>query len=150
MTAEQRKRVIAELRTWIGTPYRGHQCVKGAGVDCGQLIYGVYRACGLIPEVDLPRDYSLDATFHQASTEYVSIVDRFFVPTADPQPGDLVLYRIGKAYGHGGIIERWPELVIQAEISHGVSGTHGLRNPGLRRNRYLHGAEVIFRTLRGE
>lgn len=38
-----RKRVLAEARQWIGTPYR-HQCsVKGQGTDCLGLIRGIWR-----------------------------------------------------------------------------------------------------------
>jgi cell wall-associated NlpC family hydrolase len=41
--------VIAEARTWIGTPYHHQQCVKGHGVDCAQLVAGVGRALDLMP-----------------------------------------------------------------------------------------------------
>jgi len=35
--------VLAETRTWIGTPYQ-HQCsLKGAGADCLGLVRGVWR-----------------------------------------------------------------------------------------------------------
>lgn len=46
--------VIAEARTWIGTPYHHQQCAKGHGVDCAQLIAGVGNAIGLMPM--LPRE----------------------------------------------------------------------------------------------
>lgn len=143
MTEQERKAVVAEATSWKGTPYRGWSCVKGAGVDCGQLIYGVYRACGLVPEVELPRDYSLQVASHRASTEYIDLVDDYFrdITEAEALPGDLVVYKLGHAFAHAGIIVKWPEI-IQAEARHGVSGAHGLKPPAFRR------AERVFRTLK--
>lgn len=144
MTDEQRAEVVAETKSWIGTPYRGWSCVKGAGVDCGQLIYGVYRAVGLVDEISLPKDYSLQVSQHRASTEYIDLVDRYFrdIPEDEAKPGDLVVYKLGFAFAHAAIIVSWPEDVIQAEAYHGVSGTHGSRNPIFRN------APRVFRTLR--
>ena len=103
----------------IGTPYRGWSCVKGAGVDCGQLIYGVYHAVGLIPTMDdLPKDYPLYIGQHRASTEYVDLVLRYFreIPESEVQPGDLVVWRLtgSKSYCHGAIIKSWPDYFIHA------------------------------------
>ena len=113
--------------TWIGTPYRGWSCLKKCGVDCGQLLYGVYHACGLVPELELPKDYSLQVASHRASTEYVDLVMQFFdeITEAEVKPGDIVCYKMGLAYAHAAIVIKWPELVIHAEARHGVSGTHG-------------------------
>lgn len=41
--------VIAEARSWIGTPYHHQQCAKGHGVDCARLVEGVGVALGLMP-----------------------------------------------------------------------------------------------------
>lgn len=40
--------VIAEARTWIGTPFRHQAKCKGVGVDCVQLIAGVGEAAGVM------------------------------------------------------------------------------------------------------
>lgn len=148
----QREAIVTEAGSWVGTPYRGWSCLKGAGVDCGQLIYGIYRALDLVPELELPTDYSLQVAQHRESTEYLSIVDRFFRPIseAEVEPGDLVVYKIGLAYAHAALIISWPHHIIQAEIHHGVSGSHGTRNPALRERHYLHGCTPDFRTLRAE
>lgn len=119
MTNEQRDAVVAETETWIGTPYRGWSCVKGAGADCGQLLYGVYRNCGLIPEMtELPKDYPLFIGLHRASTEYVDLVLKFFreIPESEVQPGDLVVWRLSgsKSFCHGGIVKSWPDYFIHA------------------------------------
>ena len=119
MNKEQRDKVVAETETWIGTPYRGWSCVKGAGVDCGQLLYGVYRNCGHLPEItNLPKDYPLFIGLHRASTEYVDLVLRYFreIPESEVQPGDVVVWRLtgSKSYCHGAIVKSWPDYIIHA------------------------------------
>lgn len=152
MTEAQRKAVTAEALSWAAakTPYRGHSCIKGVGVDCGQLIYGVFYACGLIPQLSLPTDYSLQVAQHRCSKEYMAIVDEYFslIPESEAAPGDIVCYQLGRAMAHSAIIIDWPALVIHAELRHGVSGSHGINNPNLRRQHYLGGTVREFRTLR--
>jgi cell wall-associated NlpC family hydrolase len=152
MTDTQRLALVQEARSWQGTPYRGWSCLKGIGTDCGQLIYGVYRAVGLVPVTELPTDYSLQVAQHRASSEYVDIILRFFreIPESEAQPGDIVAYKIGLAMAHAGIIVTWPEYVIQAEARHGVSGTHGTKAPRLAERWYLRGSVRCFFTLRDE
>lgn len=142
----QRAAVVEEAKTWIGTPYRGWSCLKGCGVDCGQLIYGVYRAVGLVPVVELPKDYSLQVAMHRASTEYIGLVDQYFrdIPESEALPGDVVVYKLGHAFAHAALIVSWPDYVIQAEDRHGVAGAHGIKTPAYRR------APRVFRTLRNE
>ena len=150
LTDTQRAALVAEAKSWVGTPYRGWANIKGVGADCGQFLYGVYRALSLIPAMELPKDYSLQAAQHQASGEYMAVIDRFFrvIPESEVKPADLVCYQIGQDMAHAAFIVSWPGFVIQAELRHGVSGSHGLRNPNLRERRYLSGATVAFRTLR--
>jgi len=46
-----RDRIVAEARSWIGTPYRHQASIKGAGCDCLGLVRGVWRALyGAEPE----------------------------------------------------------------------------------------------------
>lgn len=152
LTDIQRAQLVTEVKSWTGTRYRGWACIKHVGTDCGQLIYGVYRACGLLPVMELPKDYSLQMASHQASTEYMDLIDKYFQPVTEAmvKPGDLVCYRVGLAMAHAAIIVSWPTFVIQAELRHGVSGSHGLNNPALRARRYLRGTVREFRTLQDE
>jgi NlpC/P60 family putative phage cell wall peptidase len=39
-----RQHVVAETRSWIGTPYRHQASLKGVGCDCLGLVRGVWRA----------------------------------------------------------------------------------------------------------
>jgi cell wall-associated NlpC family hydrolase len=144
LTTIQREAIVSEAKSWLGTPYAGHARVKGVGTDCGQILYAIYRACDLLPEVELPVDYSLQVAQHRASTEYVDFIARYFreIPEAEVLPGDLVVYKLGHAYAHAAVVVSWPEYVIQAEMRHGVSGAHGVRFPAFRR------APRLFFTLK--
>lgn len=146
LTTDQRDVIVKEAKTWIKTPYRGHTCVKGVGTDCGQLLYGVFHAVGLLPEIELPKDYSLQVAKHRASTEYIGVVDKYFeeIPESEVLPGDLVVYKLGLAYAHAAIVIRWPDYIIQAEAVHGVSGAHATKTPLFKH------AGRTFRTLRSE
>ncbi len=39
-----RSLIVAETRSWIGTPYRHQASLKGVGCDCLGLVRGVWRA----------------------------------------------------------------------------------------------------------
>ena len=41
-----RANVVAQARSWLGTPYQHQARCKGAGVDCAGLIIGVAHALG--------------------------------------------------------------------------------------------------------
>ena len=152
LTDTQRAEIVKEAKSWSGTPYSGWTWIKGVGADCGQFLYGVFNTLGYIPKVPLPKDYSLQVSQHRASQEYLNLVDQFFreIPESEAKPGDLVVYKIGLAYAHGAIIVSWPNYILQAELRHGVSGSHGLHNPALRERHYLKGTVREFRTLRDE
>jgi len=42
-----RDKIVAEARTWVGTPFLHQGRVKGRGVDCVGLVIGVARELGL-------------------------------------------------------------------------------------------------------
>jgi len=88
--------IIAEARTWLGTPWHHQGRVRGAGVDCGGFVLEVFKACGVLPadfdvgyygrDADLPR---LIATLSQWSSE-----------VQDIRPADVMLFRIVDAPRH--------------------------------------------------
>ena len=43
-----RQQIVTEALTWLDTPYHHHQCVKGVGVDCVQLLFGVGKNVGFV------------------------------------------------------------------------------------------------------
>ena len=90
-----REKIIAEARSWIGTPYHNCADVKGVGVDCGMLIVRVFVDLGLVPPFD-PRPYPRDWHMHNSDEErYLNLV----LPRArrrdgsDPRRRDAVARR---------------------------------------------------------
>jgi cell wall-associated NlpC family hydrolase len=120
LTNEQREAIVSEAESWVGTPYRGWSCVKGTngGVDCGQLLYGVYHNAGLVPAIELPKDYPLYIGQHQASTAYVDLVENYFreITEAEVLPGDVVVWKLplSLAFCHAAIIKSWPTYFIHS------------------------------------
>jgi cell wall-associated NlpC family hydrolase len=113
---ETRNLIVAEAQAWINTPYLSNAMVKGAGIDCAMLLVAVYREVGLIPPDLDPRPYAPMWHLHQKSEEYKNIVERFAKeiappPAREPRPGDVVLFRIGRLFAHGGIITCWPKII---------------------------------------
>lgn len=110
-----RARVVAEARSWLGTPYHHRGRIKGAGVDCAMLPAEVYAAAGLVPRVT-PAHYPPDWHLHRGDERYLAQVLEHAREVAAPTgPGDLVLFRFGRAFAHGAIIIDWP-LVLHAYI----------------------------------
>ena len=108
----QRATVVAEARSWIGTPYHNCADVKGAGVDCGMLLVRVFVDTGLIPRFD-PRPYPIDWHLHRDHERYLGFVfDRGFAEVKIPQPGDVMVLRYGRCYSHGGIVSRVKPLAV--------------------------------------
>lgn len=104
MDAETRASVLAEARSWIGTPYHHKGRAKGIGVDCGGMLYEVYAACGFCLK-PFPAEYPADWTLHQGGSEiYLDFISDYVTPSKRPVIGAPVLFRIGRRFGHGGIV----------------------------------------------
>jgi len=107
----QRAAVVAEARSWIGTPYHNCADVKGAGVDCGMLLVRVFVDSGLIPQFD-PRPYPIDWHLHRDDERYLGFIFDRCAEVMEPQPGDVMVLRYGRCYSHGGIVSRAKPLSI--------------------------------------
>ena len=71
MTPDQRAAVVAAARGWLQTPFHHGACVRGVGVDCLQLLIGVYGGLGLIPAID-PGPYPWDWHMHKDEERYLN------------------------------------------------------------------------------
>jgi len=103
--------IVAEARSWIGTPYHHAADVKGVGCDCGMLLVRVFVDLGLVAPFD-PRPYAHDWHLHRGEEVYLAwLLDRGrFV--AAPEPGDVMLFRYGRCFSHGGIVTSADPLTI--------------------------------------
>jgi NlpC/P60 family putative phage cell wall peptidase len=107
----QRAAVVAEARTWLGTPYHHAADVKGAGVDCAMLLVRVYCDLGLVERFD-PRPYTRDWFLHRNEERYLSFLLARSHEVRVPGEGDVVLFRMGRCFAHGGIVVKADPLTV--------------------------------------
>jgi cell wall-associated NlpC family hydrolase len=100
---DHRNTIVAEARKWVGTPYHCQGDVLGAGVDCGMLIVRTFVDTGLVPPFD-PRPYSDDWYLHRSEERYLGFVFERCKEVQAARPGDVVVFRYGRCYSHGGIV----------------------------------------------
>ena len=111
-----RTALIAEARSWIGTPYRHQASLKGVGCDCLGLVRGVWHAVlGAEPEA-VPA-YAPDWAEASNSETLAAAAARHLteIAGADVMPGDLMLFRwrTGFAAKHAAIATA-PSLMVHA------------------------------------
>lgn len=124
---ELRDRIVAEAKSWVGTPYHPNAQLKGAGCSCATFMYAVMLECGIVPEEQIG-NYSNDWFLHIREDIYTKRLMRLLRYTAEPEtkmtyrnagilPGSLLLMKAaGSRYNnHGGVVTQWPRLV------HGIS-----------------------------
>jgi cell wall-associated NlpC family hydrolase len=87
-----RAEIVAEARSWIGTPYRDHGRIKGQGTDCVGLPVMVCRNVGLVaPDFDVP-PYTQHPDGVTLMTWCRDLMTR--VPKEKMQIGDLLVFAI--------------------------------------------------------
>jgi NlpC/P60 family putative phage cell wall peptidase len=108
MQTVTRAEFLAELRTWIGTPYRHQGRLKGIGVDCVGLVIGAARECGIADVQVTGYDRRPDGTLLSRMLEHVS-------PVAfnEAQPGDVLLFQFATVAMHIGVLSA-PDMLIHA------------------------------------
>ena len=113
MTPTQRQLVCDEARSWLRTPYHDHGRVKGAGADCALFPLEVYKTVLGIAAPPIPR-YQMQWHLHRSEEMYLGYVralGALEIPQEQAQPGDFVLWRIGRVYSHGAILVDWPRVI---------------------------------------
>ncbi|MDI3470378.1 MAG: Gene Transfer Agent NlpC/P60 family peptidase [Pseudolabrys sp.] len=124
-----RAEIVAEARSWTGTPYRHQASLKGAGCDCLGLIRGVYRVfCG--PEKEPITPYSPNwaeetgqETLRDAAHRHLVEIDAR--PLRDGEPlreGDVILVRVrDRGPAKHAAIASGPDTIIHAYDRHAVA-----------------------------
>jgi cell wall-associated NlpC family hydrolase len=120
MNKKQRQAVVIETSTWLQTPYHSGARIKGVGVDCGQLLIGVFENAGVIPAGSCdPGQYSPEWHLHRSEEMYLGWVEKYCKPVDVAQPGDIAVFQFGRCVSHAGIVIDWPRI-IHAYIGRGV------------------------------
>lgn len=109
----QRRDVVRAALDWVGTPWHHAARVKGAGVDCAQLLIAAYAEAGLINEFD-PGPYPIDHMLHSDDQILQGWCERLGRSVDHPKEGDVVLWQWGRTFSHAGIVMDWPGRVIHA------------------------------------
>jgi len=133
--ASQRAAVVSEARKWLKTPYHPMGDIKGAGIDCGMLLVRVFVDTGLCQPFD-PRPYAPDWMLHRSEEKYLGFIFDQMAEVSTPGIGDVVVFKFGRCYSHGGIVTSLKPLRIVhafapagAVIEDGVAVNAALSNP---------------------
>jgi cell wall-associated NlpC family hydrolase len=136
----ERAAVIAEARSFLGTPFHHQGRLKGIGVDCAYLLAEVYEtACGMerMEFGHYPADWFRHSRTPGAHDErYLENVAQRCTRVELPRPGDIALFQMGGRFAHGAVVVAWP-MVIHAHWKNGVELADATQQTLARR-------EVIF------
>jgi cell wall-associated NlpC family hydrolase len=149
----------------VGTPFAANSEAPGAdgGIDCVRLLNWLYRTCGALGPLEIPRQH-MDHGQHSGHSLLIAAFDTWPALTSrftrvwracDPSalqsfspsvllPGDALCFRAGLVPHHGGVLLEHGELI------------HVLRGPGahvaqldavVRRRRLLGYLAAVYRPL---
>jgi hypothetical protein len=123
ITGGTREQVVAEARTWLGTPYRKNGKVKGYACDCGTLPIKVALATGWLTEAQIAQLTGLSSDWwcHANEEKYMfqllrhahKILEGVAFNVTKPLPGAIVLVKsVGsRVHNHSGIVTKWPRVI---------------------------------------
>lgn len=106
-----RAAIVAEARSWLGTPWQHQARVKGAGVDCAGLVIGVARALGIVAADMDVNGYARMPDGHSLLAHCDAWMQRIACTSA--RAGDVVVMRFD---------ERPQHLAIAIDYPHGGLG----------------------------
>lgn len=110
---EQRKEIVRVALTWVKTPYHHHAMLKGIGVDCAMILIAVFDEAGVVSAEKV--GYSPQWYLHHSEEKYLIELEKYAheITEAEALPGDVVVYKTGRAFAHGAIIIEpgWPDII---------------------------------------
>ena len=120
---DQRLAVVAEARSWLGTPYHHRAAIRGVGVDCALLLLEAFAGAQIIERFEVEQ-YTRDWHLHRGEERYLAQVESFTLPVKLPsdqisqlphsfqlEPATILMWRVGRTYSHGGIVTEWPFII---------------------------------------
>jgi cell wall-associated NlpC family hydrolase len=120
-----RERVVEVAKTWMLTPYHHMGRIKHAGVDCLTLLAEVYGEAGVIEPIKTVSFYPPDWNLHRDDERYMrAVLDHSVEISGPPKPGDIAIYRFGRAFAHGVIVVEWPRFIHAYVLKGVVYGSH--------------------------
>lgn len=117
LTDEKRLKVVDEVRSWMGTPFRDQGRLKGIACDCVGLGIAAARAAGVSEELiaQIPHDY----TNRPHGDDFRRIIERYCVKVelADAKIADLALLAWRRFPMHMGVVGNYLHKGIGAPFS---------------------------------
>lgn len=113
----KRQEILAEVMSWIGTPYHHQASRKDVGCDCLGLVRGIYRElCG--PEPQKIPAYPQDANLSEGERLLWGLGAHMRKSELPGLPGDVLVFRMRerKPARHCGV------LITPTRFIHAVSG----------------------------
>ncbi|MEM9429465.1 MAG: peptidase [Pseudomonadota bacterium] len=117
-----RTEIVAEARTWIGTPYVHQASCLGAGADCLGLLRGVWRALYGAEPAPVPA-YTWDWSEPDGVERLMAAAVEHLVEERDARPGSVLIFRMRQSSvaKHIGILtDASPKRFIHAYTRAGV------------------------------
>ena len=114
-----RTAVVEEAKRWLRTPWMHRSRIRGVGVDCAQLLIGVFSGAGVIEAFDTG-EYPVDWMLHRDEERFLWWLKQYMAPTVAALPGDVVLWRFGRAFSHAAIVIDWPVVIHAFRKERGV------------------------------
>lgn len=111
--------VVAEARSWIGTPWVASGAAKGVGANCLGFLAGVARNVGLVCVADAFAPYGGFALPPQPTALLCGLrrhLERARLSRVEP--ADLLLFDLGDGLRHVAMLSA-PETIIHAYQSKG-------------------------------
>lgn len=100
MTIVTREQILIEARSWIGTPYHHQGRLKGVGVDCAGVMFGVGHRLGIL--IGDTNNYGKIPLGNKMKGILLEFIDEISVEEA--QPGDIGVFTFSKYAQHIGIL----------------------------------------------
>lgn len=116
--AELRQAVIAEAMKWQNARYIPLADVRYEAVDCAMLLVRCWVDAGIFEPFE-PRPYPASWHLHSSEERYLAWMQALAREVETPQPGDVVIWRYGHCFSHGGIIVNDRMHVMHALMEHG-------------------------------
>lgn len=141
---EYRLAVLEAAKAWLGTPWHHMARVRGAGVDCAQLLMATYSDAGVIEPFEF-EPYPEDWMLHRSEERLLHIVQRYADEVQQPQPGDVALFRFGHCHAHGAIVVEWPLIIHAYRVEREV--VWGDASQGLLADRKVRFFDAVSRAV---
>lgn len=126
--------IVQSALSWLGTPYHHQARVKGAGVDCAQLVAGVAEECGYIKPGMIIQNYSPEWHLHNREERMINLLLEFgCIEAQEHEPGDILAFKFGRVCSHLGIYVGNDQFV-HARVDQGKVVLNNLSGDWLKRH----------------